>query len=1027
METHELRLKINAAAAKSGAREFVGAINAIKAAVQTADKATDGAFQRIDASKATTAAKTTEKALTQTDAAVKRLAASMMNATTTASNRFARSMERMNFAGNTAGIVKLEKAYAQFNQTVRNAASPADITLATAEFNSAASAANRANRQLEEINTTIRANQRASDEASAALERLKGQYNPLYAASKQYETALEEIALAEREGALSAQVASAARERAAAQLSASSVAAGQYGAAMKASGHQTAYMTAQLNDIGVMLASGQSPLILAIQQGTQLNQLWAMMGTRAQIFSTMKAGFLSMVSPMSLLTIGVIAGGAALAQWAINAWSAEDAGKSLEDQLSSLKTLSSDLSSTLDVLQMTSDELSAKFGKAAERAREMAMIQTQLKIGEIRDALADNAAEIEKSARAFSTAATGGHELKTTLDNLSNTFGITTPQARELNDLLHDYSKADGLDAQVAALQKLRDYAESTGIELADFPKALRKALAATAELSNESDAVRAIMAKAKKELEGGADAARVIANVNMAGNIGAAAQQAGVLASQLRAAAAASQMIGAQSGTLDPVSGLPVPDKTGLSFGLSNDKYGGTVGGDTILGFGDTSKPLPRNVVDLVDVFNPKTKKGGGGGGSASDVKTFAEALKEMNEALDSSLESIQAENNALQLLAMGYTDSEAAAKVLGEAMLSGVNPLDESTLAMVRQIEAAERLQKELTELARNPAKEFVDSVPSWTEAGNQIEEGVIGNLRDGIRDLMTGDFSLESLGDAILGTFADVIADQATKEILQLFGWDENGMGIGKTIAKLGGEETTDAASLSEGASMSNAIVNGSTQGAEIMRNAIVSASTQAGQTTGSTIASQMNTAATSSGAVMNTQINSGGQTAAMQMQNGIVSGGNTAAASMRSASSGGGGGGLFSGGGMTGLLVGAGVSLLGSLFSGSDDEAEEDDPKDPVGIRQYAEGTHNTSGIPAVLHPNEAVIPLSKGRKVPVEMDDGNGAGNGKGGRGGVTNNYTWHIQTPDADSFRKSQTQIAQQAAMAGQKAQAKNG
>ncbi len=34
-------------------------------------------------------------------------------------------------------------------------------------------------------------------------------------------------------------------------------------------------------------------------------------------------------------------------------------------------------------------------------------------------------------------------------------------------------------------------------------------------------------------------------------------------------------------------------------------------------------------------------------------------------------------------------------------------------------------------------------------------------------------------------------------------------------------------------------------------------------------------------------------------------------------------------------------------------------------------QFAQGTPNTSGIPAILHPNEAVVPLSKGRKIPVD--------------------------------------------------------
>lgn len=68
--------------------------------------------------------------------------------------------------------------------------------------------------------------------------------------------------------------------------------------------------------------------------------------------------------------------------------------------------------------------------------------------------------------------------------------------------------------------------------------------------------------------------------------------------------------------------------------------------------------------------------------------------------------------------------------------------------------------------------------------------------------------------------------------------------------------------------------------------------------------------------------------------------------------------------------------------------------------------YAEGTHNTSGIPAMLHDNEAVIPLSRGRKVPVELTNEVS----RGSTNVINNNFTVHAQ--DADSFRKSQRQIA---------------
>lgn len=72
--------------------------------------------------------------------------------------------------------------------------------------------------------------------------------------------------------------------------------------------------------------------------------------------------------------------------------------------------------------------------------------------------------------------------------------------------------------------------------------------------------------------------------------------------------------------------------------------------------------------------------------------------------------------------------------------------------------------------------------------------------------------------------------------------------------------------------------------------------------------------------------------------------------------------------------------------------------------------YAEGTPNTSkGIPVVAHPNEAIIPLSRGRNIPVELPDGAMGG-------GPVNNITSRITVvaPNPDSFRKSSASITRQ-------------
>jgi tape measure domain-containing protein len=122
-------------------------------------------------------------------------------------------------------------------------------------------------------------------------------------------------------------------------------------------------------------------------------------------------------------------------------------------------------------------------------------------------------------------------------------------------------------------------------------------------------------------------------------------------------------------------------------------------------------------------------------------------------------------------------------------------------------------------------------------------------------------------------------------------------------------------------------------------------------------------------------------------------------------------------LLSGGGGGGGGLGG---LLGGLFS---EGGYSDSPvsRARVGAGSFAnaphfrEGTTNTSGgMPAILHDNEAVIPLSRGRKIPVDMPQektpmyGSGAG-GSRARGAMVFNFNG---VKDADSFRRSKSQIA---------------
>ena len=77
---------------------------------------------------------------------------------------------------------------------------------------------------------------------------------------------------------------------------------------------QVANLAAQFNDIGQMIAAGQSPLVLAVQQGTQIAQVLGPMGAAGAV-RALGAALAAVLSPVNLLTIGAVAAGAAMAQW----------------------------------------------------------------------------------------------------------------------------------------------------------------------------------------------------------------------------------------------------------------------------------------------------------------------------------------------------------------------------------------------------------------------------------------------------------------------------------------------------------------------------------------------------------------------------------------------------------------------------------------------------------------------------------------------------------------------------------------
>jgi hypothetical protein len=75
----------------------------------------------------------------------------------------------------------------------------------------------------------------------------------------------------------------------------------------------TGNIAAQFQDIGVTAAMGMNPLLIALQQGTQLSAVFAQSGGNA--FKTIGAAIGQVLSPSALFTIGIVAAVAALVQY----------------------------------------------------------------------------------------------------------------------------------------------------------------------------------------------------------------------------------------------------------------------------------------------------------------------------------------------------------------------------------------------------------------------------------------------------------------------------------------------------------------------------------------------------------------------------------------------------------------------------------------------------------------------------------------------------------------------------------------
>jgi len=137
-----------------------------------------------------------------------------------------------------------------------------------------------------------------------ALDQLRAKHVPLFAAQKAYAANLDEISRAARVGAISEDERAAAALRAKTAYDAQVMALGGARTGTRLAAHEVTNLSFQMNDMAMMLASGQSPFIVMVQQGAQVSQI---MGNRGlgSILPALAVGLRSMVNP-TMLVLGAV-------------------------------------------------------------------------------------------------------------------------------------------------------------------------------------------------------------------------------------------------------------------------------------------------------------------------------------------------------------------------------------------------------------------------------------------------------------------------------------------------------------------------------------------------------------------------------------------------------------------------------------------------------------------------------------------------------------------------------------------------
>ncbi|MBC7148995.1 MAG: phage tail length tape measure family protein [Rhizobium sp.] len=573
-------------------------------------------------------------------------------------------------------------------------------------------------------------------EQGKELERLRARYSPLFSTINNYKANITEIRRAHALGAISSAEYTAAmsRERQAALASINAIkgrnaaiadtptAARNGGGAVN-----TANLAAQFQDIAVTSAMGMNPLQIALQQGTQISAVLGPMGAAGAV-SSLGAAFMSIINPVSLATIGIVAAGAAAIQYFSGM---NEDGAEAESLLKNHAELIRRIKETWPEAAAGLREYTAESSKVVKQETIDSVEAYRAKIMEVAAALRD---DLRVPADIFEGATYVIGKMQSAMAELDEGIAAGNPDIQAFVDRMVDIENMSGAPEQVKALAKELRQSAASGIE----------AQRALEPLTGVISGVGAIAAAQVERVKALAQALRGLSGIAMP-NLSELEQAAKIRDDALSGPAGATE------------GGVREIENAYQNAVRRYNNQNPTV--TNVDGF-TTGVPVPGNrPVTLGDV----PSKGGGGGRSKrttqDQFQADIQAIRDRTEAIRQEMQlvglsDIEQEKRrvALDLEQRALKDLREAARQKGVTDLESIQLSPEKLAAIEAEAEAYAAATVELKGLEEQQAK--------LTER-SEFFKGAIYDAFDAlIPKIQTGNAAL----DQFLNTMIQAVAQAA-----------------------------------------------------------------------------------------------------------------------------------------------------------------------------------------------------------------------------------------------------------------------